>query len=107
MLDKIETLEEGLIDLEAVLDTEGANEDDWLRHLKTVVRGKPAEILQSLHLPPDMPYGETKDEPFHKCGITAKSAGEKQFKPDNEARCNSNSQRCLPMAQQNLWVRDH
>ena len=72
-LERIETLEEGLNDLEAVLEVEGANEGDWLRHLKTALMGKPADILQSLCLPPDIPYGEAKDDLFHKCGITAKS----------------------------------
>ena len=83
-LERIETLKEGLNDLEAVLEVEGADEDDWLRHLKTVLRGKPAEILQSLHVPPDIPCGEAKDDLFHKCGITAKRAGENLFKPDME-----------------------
>ena len=43
----------------------------------TVLRGKPADNLTSIHLPPDIPYGDAKDELFRKCGITAILAGEK------------------------------
>jgi len=63
-----------------------------------------------------MPYGEAKDELFHKCGITVKSASEKLFKLDMEKWMKRDTtqtvndiyrQRHLPIAQQNLWVRDH
>ena len=81
-IDKVETLESSMSNFEAVLIMNEVSVDEWPKYLRTVLRGKPAEMYEGLHLPIDIPYYKGKEELLHKCNITAKSAGEKIFTPD-------------------------
>ena len=83
-LDKIDLLEAGLSNFEALLSIHDANEDDWMKYLRIVLRVKPAEMMEGLHLPVDTPYFDVKEELLHKCRIIAKSAGENLFQPNLE-----------------------
>ena len=55
-LDKIDHLEAGLSNFEALLSIHDVNEDNWMKHLRIVLREKPAEMMEGLHLPVDTPY---------------------------------------------------
>ena len=83
-LDKIDHLEAGLSNFEALLSIHDVNEDNWMKHLRIVLRGKPAEMMEGLHLPVDTPYFDVKEELLHKCRITANSAGENLFRTNLE-----------------------
>ena len=52
-----------------------------MKHLKIVLHGKPAEMMEGLHLPVDTPYFDVKEDLLHKCRIAAKSTGENLFWP--------------------------
>ena len=83
-------MESGLSNFEALLSIHEVEDSLWTRHLRIMLMSKPAEMLEGLDLPVDIPYYEAKEQLLHKCKITPKNAGENLFRPevDQWLRCN-------------------
>ena len=66
-------LDVALENLEDILAPSGISQDRWMLHLKTVLTGKHAELLNSLHLPPETTFEAAKQLIF-KGAVTVEEA---------------------------------
>ena len=72
-------LDVALENLEDILAQSGISQDRWMLHLKTVLTGKHAELLNSLYLPPETTFEAAKQLLLQAGDYTVAKAGSQLF----------------------------